>query len=53
MPPVPAFYHMPRSLDEVVDHTVARVLDQLGIDHPSAVRWSGEMSVGFSGEAED
>jgi 4-hydroxy-3-polyprenylbenzoate decarboxylase len=52
MPPVPAFYHGPRTLDDVIDHTVARVLDQLGIDHPSAVRWSGEMGVGISTDAD-
>jgi 4-hydroxy-3-polyprenylbenzoate decarboxylase len=46
LPPVPAFYHNPRTLDEVVDHTVARILDQLGIALPGARRWAGEMTVG-------
>ena len=39
-PPVPAFYTRPQSVDELVDQTVARVLDQLGFDAP-AHRWSG------------
>jgi 4-hydroxy-3-polyprenylbenzoate decarboxylase len=46
LPPVPAFYHAPRTIDELVDHTVARVLDQFGIDYPSTLRWAGEMGVG-------
>lgn len=46
LPPMPAFYHLPQTIDDIVDHTVARVLDQLGIDHPSTLRWTGEMNVG-------
>jgi 4-hydroxy-3-polyprenylbenzoate decarboxylase len=45
LPPVPAFYHNPRSLDDVVDHSVARVLDQFGLD-AGAPRWSGNMGAG-------
>jgi 4-hydroxy-3-polyprenylbenzoate decarboxylase len=52
MPPVPAFYQQPRTIDDLVDHTVARILDQLGIVHPSAHRWSGEMSLGGEGDAD-
>ena len=40
-PPVPAFYHRPASLDEMVDHIVGRVLDLVGIDAGAAPRWSG------------
>ncbi|MFF0456131.1 UbiX family flavin prenyltransferase [Nocardia africana] len=39
MPPVPAFYLRPSSIDELVDHTVARALDLLGIDVPDMPRW--------------
>ena len=46
LPPLPAFYHKPKSLDDIVDHTVARMLDQFGIAVPGAARWSGEMGVG-------
>jgi len=46
LPPMPAFYHNPTSLDEVVDHTVARMLDQFGLEVPGTPRWSGEMGVG-------
>jgi 4-hydroxy-3-polyprenylbenzoate decarboxylase len=45
MPPVPAFYNHPQSVDDIVDHTVGRILDQFGIEMPGAQRWTGEMSV--------
>jgi len=41
-PPVPAFYTRPTSIDEMVDQSVARILDQLGI-HLEGDRWSGDM----------
>lgn len=41
MPPVPAFYAHPRSLDEMVSHSCARALDFFGIDTDSIQRWSG------------
>lgn len=41
-PPVPAFYLRPRSVDDIVDHTVARVLDLLDVPHALAQRWAGE-----------
>lgn len=41
VPPVPAFYARPRSLDEMVDHTVGRLLDHFGIERGLVRRWSG------------
>jgi len=41
MPPVPAFYHRPRSVEEIVDQTVGRALDQLGFEADVVSRWSG------------
>lgn len=41
MPPVPAFYTHPASLDDMVTQTVARALDCLGIDTTELARWSG------------
>src|SRR5688572_33423070 len=46
MPPVPAFYTRPQSLDDVVNHTVARLLDQFGIEVPGLARWTGDMGTG-------
>jgi 4-hydroxy-3-polyprenylbenzoate decarboxylase len=40
-PPVPAFYQRPRSIEEMVDHTIARVLDQFDIAHRLAPPWPG------------
>ncbi|GLH99963.1 UbiX family flavin prenyltransferase [Phytohabitans aurantiacus] len=40
VPPMPAFYNRPRTVDDLVDHLVARVLDQFGLDVP-ARRWDG------------
>ncbi len=40
-PPVPAFYQRPQTLTELVDHTVSRVLDLLGLPPPGAPRWGG------------
>ena len=45
-PPMPAFYNHPKSIKDVVDHTVARWLDLFGIEAGSAKRWTGKMSVG-------
>ncbi len=42
-PPVPAFYTHPTSLDDMVDHTLGRVLDLFGIDLNLVRRWTGEM----------
>ncbi|MCW3836188.1 UbiX family flavin prenyltransferase [Sphingomonas canadensis] len=41
-PPVPAFYAMPRGLDDIVDHSVGRVLDLFGIENSLAHRWRDE-----------
>ncbi len=43
MPPMPAFYNHPESIDDVVNHIVARVLDQFGISADFARRWDGKM----------
>jgi 4-hydroxy-3-polyprenylbenzoate decarboxylase len=46
LPPVPAFYNNPRSLADIVEHSVARMLDQFGVEIPGAARWEGNMRVG-------
>jgi flavin prenyltransferase len=40
-PPMPAFYHKPETVLDIVDHTVDRVLDLLGLSNPEAKRWDG------------
>lgn len=41
MPPMPAFYNRPRGLDDIVNHTVARVLDRLNIGQTLVQEWQG------------
>jgi flavin prenyltransferase len=45
LPPMPAFYNHPATIDDVVEHTVSRMLDQFGIPVPDVTRWTGEMGV--------
>jgi 4-hydroxy-3-polyprenylbenzoate decarboxylase len=39
MPPMPAFYGRPKTIDDLVNHTVGRVLDHFGIEHQLFDRW--------------
>ena len=41
LPPVPGFYQMPKTLMDLVDHSVGKALDQLGIEHSLFRRWTG------------
>ena len=41
LPPMPAFYHRPRTIDDLLKQTVGKVLDQFGIEHRLFERWSG------------
>jgi 4-hydroxy-3-polyprenylbenzoate decarboxylase len=41
MPPVPSFYHKPKTIQDIVDHTVGKVLDLFNIEHNLYARWSG------------
>lgn len=41
VPPMPAFYHHPQSVDDLVDHLTSRLLDQFGLPAPAARRWDG------------
>jgi flavin prenyltransferase len=40
-PPVPAFYHRPKTLDDIVNHTVGRILDRLSIPQELVREWTG------------
>ena len=45
LPPSPGFYHQPRSITDLIDFVVARILDHLHIDHQLMLRW-GEARIG-------
>lgn len=40
-PPLPNFYHKPATIEDMVDHSLARVLDLFGVEHQLAPRWNG------------
>ncbi len=40
-PPLPGFYHRPTTIEQMVDHTVGRVLDLFSVPHSLAPRWNG------------
>ncbi|WP_031465854.1 non-oxidative hydroxyarylic acid decarboxylases subunit B [Sciscionella sediminilitoris] len=41
LPPMPAFYNAPETIEDMVDHVVTRVLDQFDLPAPNAARWTG------------
>lgn len=45
-PPMPAFYSNPRTIEDLVDHTVGRMLDLFGLDLPKLKRWNGLRQAG-------
>jgi 4-hydroxy-3-polyprenylbenzoate decarboxylase len=51
LPPIPAFYHQPKTVDDLINHTVGKVLDLLGIAHTLFRRWGEGTSVKKGDEA--
>ncbi len=47
MPPVPAFYHRPRTIEDILNFTIGKILDQFDIPHELFPRWQGSGSDGF------
>jgi 4-hydroxy-3-polyprenylbenzoate decarboxylase len=53
LPPVPAFYNHPKSIDDIVNHIVMRILDQFDIHFDLLRRWDGLLTGGKSSEPKD
>lgn len=43
LPPIAAFYHLPKTVEDLVDHSVGKVLDMLGVEHSLVRRWIGPL----------
>lgn len=43
LPAAPGFYHHPRSVDDLVQHVVGKIMDRLGLAHARGARWKGEL----------
>ncbi|HLN60046.1 MAG TPA: UbiX family flavin prenyltransferase [Symbiobacteriaceae bacterium] len=41
LPPMPAFYHKPKTIDDIINQTIGKVLDQFGLEASLFKRWSG------------
>ncbi|MFZ3102448.1 MAG: UbiX family flavin prenyltransferase [Desulfitobacteriaceae bacterium] len=42
LPPMPAYYHLPKTIDDIINQTVGKVLDQFDVDHQLFKRWGAE-----------
>ena len=42
LPPIPSFYHKPKTIDDIIDQTIGKVFDYLGIAHNLFMRWDGD-----------
>ena len=41
LPPIPSFYHQPKSIQDIIDHIIGKILDHFKIEHQLYKRWSG------------
>ena len=42
LPPVPSFYHMPKTIEDIIDQTIGKIFDFMGIEHDLFRRWGDE-----------
>jgi 4-hydroxy-3-polyprenylbenzoate decarboxylase len=44
LPPVPSFYHMPKTIEDIIDQTIGKIFDFMGIEHNLFRRWGADSS---------
>jgi 4-hydroxy-3-polyprenylbenzoate decarboxylase len=42
LPPVPSFYHIPKTIEDIIDQTIGKIFDFLGIEHDLFRRWGDD-----------
>jgi flavin prenyltransferase len=47
---MPGFYHRPKTIDDLVEHFIHRLLDHLGVSHEQLTRWEGSKKTGRQGD---
>ncbi|MGB9905202.1 MAG: UbiX family flavin prenyltransferase [Desulfotomaculales bacterium] len=47
LPPMPAFYHLPQNIDDIINQTVGKILDQFNLEHQLFRRWNGAIPIRF------
>jgi flavin prenyltransferase len=52
IPAMPGFYHHPKTIDDLIEHFIHRLLDQLGVSHEQLTRWEGSKKTRGQGEGE-
>jgi 4-hydroxy-3-polyprenylbenzoate decarboxylase len=52
LPPVPSFYHQPKTIQDIIDQTIGKIFDYMGIAHDLFMRWDGERAQGRSKDME-
>jgi flavin prenyltransferase len=52
MPAMPGFYHHPKTIDDLIEHFIHRLLDHLGVSHEQLTRWEGSKKTRGQGEGE-
>jgi 4-hydroxy-3-polyprenylbenzoate decarboxylase len=45
LPPVPSFYHLPKTIDDIIDQTIGKIFDFLNIEHDLFRRWGDESKI--------
>ena len=45
LPPVPSFYHMPKTIDDIINQTIGKIFDYLGVEHNLFRRWRGNQRI--------